>query len=67
MRAKQGNVYGLLGTGSYYSELLKLSGREQLSASPTLVLRLQEEKRHIYAHKNVQDEVTYLKEYLISL
>lgn len=65
MRAKQGNVYGLLGTGPDHRDLLKPTSRERLSADPRQVFRLQEERRSIFAHDNVQNEVTYLKEYLI--
>ena len=65
MRAKLGNVYGLLGTGPDNRELLVPAGREKLSKDPQNKFTYEKETRKIYAHTNVQDEIEYLKADLI--
>ncbi len=63
MRAKLGNVYGLLGVGPDNSKLLAPTGREKLSGNP--------KQRFVYKnsgnkHDDVNEEIRYLKEELIN-
>lgn len=63
MRAKLGNVYGLLGVGPDNSKLLAPTGREKLSGNP--------KQRFVYKnsgnkHDDVNKEIRYLKEELIN-
>ena len=63
MRAKLGNVYGLLGVGPDNSKLLAPTGREKLSGNP--------KKKFVYKnsgnkHDDVNEEIRYLKEELIN-
>ncbi len=64
MRAKQGNVYGLVGTGPDYRKLYEPSGREQLSGKSEK-FSYQKEARAVFAHSSVETELEYLREYLI--
>lgn len=62
MRAKLGNVYGLLGVGPDNSKLLAPTGREKLSGNTN--------RKFIYKnsgnkHDDVNEEIRYLKEELI--
>ena len=59
MRAKLGNVYGLLGAGPDNRQLLSPTGREKLSADPENKFTYEKEDRPIYAHQNEADEITY--------
>lgn len=61
MRAKQGNVYGLMGTGPDNRELLAHTGREKLSADPKHKFLYEKEDRDLYAHVNVARELDYLE------
>lgn len=65
MRAKLGNVYGLLGTGPDNRELLAPTGREKLSADPANKFAYEKEDRPLYAHQNEADEILYLQENLL--
>ncbi|MGN1023418.1 MAG: glutathione S-transferase C-terminal domain-containing protein, partial [Lachnospiraceae bacterium] len=65
MRAKQGNVYGLMGTGPDNRELFVPAGREKLSRDPGNKFVYEKENRKIFAHRSVEDEITYLREYLL--
>ena len=65
MRAKLGNVYGLLGAGPDNRQLLSPTGREKLSQNLENKFTYEKEDRPIYAHQNEADEITYLKENLL--
>ncbi len=65
MRAKLGNVYGLLGVGPDNRALLAPTGREKLSSDPEHKFVAEQETRKIYAHTNEADEIEYLKENLL--
>ena len=65
MRAKLGNVYGLLGAGPDNRQLLSPTGREKLSEDLENKFTYEKEGRPIYAHQNEADEITYLKENLL--
>ncbi len=65
MRAKLGNVYGLLGVGPDNRALLAPTGREKLSADPEHKFIYEKENREIYAHQDEKTEIQYLKEYLL--
>lgn len=65
MRAKLGNVYGLVGTGPDNRQLLQPTGRERLSGHPEHKFRYQIEEREIFRHQNEKTETQYLKEYLL--
>ena len=65
MRAKLGNVYGLLGAGPDNRQLLSTTGREKLSADPENKFTYEKEDRPLYAHQNEADEITYMKENLL--
>ncbi len=64
MRAKLGNVYGLLGVGPDERELLKPTGREALSKHTEKFL-YQKEHRALYQHKTVETELQYLEKDLL--
>ena len=65
MRAKLGNVYGLIATGPDNSKLLSLTGRERLSSDPDNKFVYETNNESIYEHKDVKDEIEYLKFALI--
>ena len=65
MRAKQGNVYGLVGTGPDNSKLLAPTGRESLSSDPAHRFRLEKESRALYAHTDVETEKRYIEHALL--
>ncbi len=65
MRAKLGNVYGLMGTGPDNSALYSPSGREKLSAQPNEKFRYEKETRPIFLHKDPEKEKEYLQKYLL--
>lgn len=65
MRAKLGNVYGLLGVGPDNRALLAPTGREKLSSDPEHKFVYEQEVRKIYAHTDEADELQYLQENLI--
>ena len=60
MRAKLGNVCGLLGTGPDNRALLLPAGREALSADPENKFTREPEHRPLFAHKDVKTELEYL-------
>ena len=64
MRAKLGNVYGLVGTGPDNRELLLPCGRERLSGDPDHKFTCVDESRTIFLHSREDDEIKYLQEYL---
>lgn len=64
MRAKLGNVYGLVGVGPDNRELLKPAGREHLSGHDEKFL-YQEETRNLYKHQDVETEIAYLENTLL--
>lgn len=65
MRAKLGNVYGLLAVGPDNRALLAPTGRERYSSDPEHKFRYEPETRSIYAHTDEAEEVQYLKENLL--
>ena len=65
MRAKQGNVFGLVGVGPDNRELLAPTGRERLSDHPGHKFRHEKKDDEIFAHSDVENEKRYLQEYLI--
>lgn len=65
MRAKLGNVYGLVGVGPDERALYAPTGREKLSLDPEHKFTYEQEMRKLYAHVKDEDEVQYLKEYLL--
>ncbi|MDD4369035.1 MAG: glutathione S-transferase C-terminal domain-containing protein [Oscillospiraceae bacterium] len=65
MRAKLGNVYGLMGTGPDNRELLRPSGRDALSADPGHPFTAQTETRPIFAHTDPDTEISYLEQFLL--
>lgn len=64
MRAKLGNVYGLVGTGPDNRELLLPCGRERLSGDPDHKFSYTDENRKIFLHRREEDEISYLREYM---
>ncbi len=60
MRAKLGNVHGLLGTGPDNRALLLPTGREALSSDPENKFTYQQEHRPLFAHNDVRTELEYL-------
>ncbi|SDB16977.1 Glutathionyl-hydroquinone reductase [Streptococcus henryi] len=66
MRAKLGNVEGLVGTGPNNRGLLKPTKRDLLSSKPEHVFLIAKERRPKFAHINASDELTYLENYLIA-
>ena len=68
MRAKQGNVYGLIGTGPDYRELFEKGDRDKLSKDPgNLYLREGNDGFYseFYLHKDVDEEIKYLNKFVI--
>ncbi len=65
MRAKFGNVFGLVGVGPDNSQLLAATGREKLSAHPDEKFRYKTETRELFAHTDVQNELKYLQEQVL--
>lgn len=65
MRAKQGNQYGLVGTGPDNIRLLVPTGRERLSRDAENKFRYEPETREIYAHKNADAEKKYIEDALL--
>lgn len=65
MRAKLGNVYGLLGVGPDNRALLAPTGREKLSAHPGEKFICETEGTRAYGHTSVEGELSYLKEELL--
>lgn len=64
MRAKLGNVYGLVGTGPDNRELLLPCGSERLSGDPDHKFMHTDENRKIFQHSREEDEISYLQEYI---
>lgn len=64
MRAKQGNVYGLVGTGPDNRELLAPTEREKLSRDPEHKFTYETETREVFLHRDEKEELRYLSEYL---
>ena len=65
MRAKLGNVYGLLGVGPDNRELLLPTGREKLSGDPKHKFLYKKEDRKTYLHEDENIELSFLNEYLL--
>ncbi len=65
MRAKLGNVYGLVGVGPDNRELTAPTGREQLSAHPGEKFVFKKEERAIFRHESEEEELSYLEKYLL--
>lgn len=65
MRAKLGNVYGLIGTGPDNRDLLAPTGRERLSSNPEHVFVYEVETRPQFAHNDVETELQYLQDGLV--
>ena len=65
MRAKLGNVYGLVGVGPDNRNLLISTGREKLSSDPEHKFLYEKEDRPLYAHTDEKSEIEYLKENLL--
>lgn len=65
MRAKLGNVYGVMGTGPNVADLYAPSGREKLSSDPEHKFTVEKENRPIFAHKDAATETEYLEKYLL--
>ena len=65
MRAKLGNVYGLVGPGPDNRDLLSPTGREKLSGDPDNKFILEENYNPLFAHNSVEAEKTYLHHALI--
>jgi len=61
MRAKLGNVHGLLGVGPDNRELLSPTGREKLSKDPDNKFVFEKNTKDIYKHENVDGEKEYLE------
>lgn len=64
MRAKLGNVYGLIGVGPNNRSLLKPTNRERLSKHNDKFL-YQKETRKIYLHEDEKTEIEYLEKNLL--
>lgn len=65
MRAKLGNVYGLIGVGPDNRELLAPTGRERLSSDPAHKFTYEKEGTRTYDHTSEAGEIAYLKEELL--
>ena len=65
MRAKQGNIYGVMGTGPDLRKLYKDYRRDRLSADPRNRFRYREENRALYIHKDPEMELLYINEALL--
>ncbi|MDO4465726.1 MAG: glutathione binding-like protein [Bacillota bacterium] len=65
MRAKLGNVYGLVGTGPDNRDLLKPTGRETLSLHPEEKFVYSIETREEFKHDTIEHEIEYLQKYVI--
>ena len=63
MRAKLGNVHGLLGVGPDNSKLLEETGREKMSGHPKEKFILKNLTH--YRHSDEKEEIEYLKEELL--
>ncbi|MBR1643583.1 MAG: glutathione S-transferase C-terminal domain-containing protein [Butyrivibrio sp.] len=66
MRAKLGNVYGLVGTGPDNRELLTPTGREKLSKDPDNKFVYETSKNPLFFHNNVYGEKEYLEYALLT-
>ena len=68
MRAKLGNVKGLVGTGPDERELYTDPGRKGLSKDPENLYRISKNASidaELYAHNDVNTELRYLEEYVV--
>lgn len=65
MRAKQGNVYGLVALGPDNRDLLKPTDRKNLSSDPENKFAYSPAEHTRYNHKTVEGEIEYLNEELI--
>ena len=65
MRAKLGNVQGLMGVGPDDSQLYVPSNRDRLSADPENVFTYEEEIRPEFLHKDDKTEKEYIDNYII--
>ena len=61
MRAKLGNVYGLVGTGPDNRKLLEPTGREKLSKDPENKFTLEDNANELFKHDNTEHEKEYLE------
>lgn len=67
MRAKLGNVNGLLGTGPDWRELYVPAGREVLSGDPEHLYRIAKNESKdaaLFEHHDVNTETRYIREYV---
>lgn len=65
MRAKQGNVYGIVGIGDESGLYGSVENREKLSRDPLHKFLTEKEEREIFSHKDVKTEIEYLNDYVI--
>ena len=65
MRAKLGNVHGLIGTGPDNRQLLAPTGREKLSKDPENKFTLEENANELFGHDTLEHEKEYLEYALI--
>lgn len=65
MRAKQGNINGLIGTGPDYIKLYEKTDRYKLSNDSDNKYIYEENVDKLFAHNNVEVEKEYLIKYLI--
>ena len=66
MRAKLGNVYGLVGTGPDNRELLTHTGREKLSEDPDNKFVYETNRNPLFFHDNTYGEKEYLEYALLT-
>ena len=69
MRAKLGNVYGLMGTGPDYRDLFSATDRKKLSSDPDniyIIARSESLDAKLYEHKNAEDETAYIKKFIVT-
>ncbi|MCR5468328.1 MAG: glutathione S-transferase C-terminal domain-containing protein [Lachnospiraceae bacterium] len=66
MRAKLGNVNGLIGTGPDNRELLSPTGREKLSRDPDSKFVYEKGEGVSFSHQSEPDELDYLKYALLT-
>ena len=68
MRAKQGNVFGLVGTGPDYRELFEATDRKKLSNDEDNLYIYEQNTgfySEYYSHKDVKTEIKYLNKFVL--
>ncbi len=65
MRAKLGNVHGIVAIGPDFRKWETPTNRERLSTDPDNKYQYREETRVQFSHKDEETELAYLKEYVI--